>query len=561
MINETKCRLCGSSSYRVKYGSPKTIKDFTQASYKITDHSIDGPIRIVSCLRCGLSFLNPKLDNQTILDNYVSMVDEKYTEEEKGRRSSARHVLNYLKKIKSPGRLLDIGCASGFLLDEARKLGWEVYGVELSHWAVKYAHDKLELNNVTQGTLKEANFQNNFFDAVLMIDVIEHLSDPKAMLYKIRQLLKPTGIVCCSTPDIDSTVSKILKAKWWGIKQSHLYYFNKSTLNKLLISTGFFPIKTRSHARTFSLRYWFANLSSYTSFFKFINNFLRKHPRFATTSVSLSLGDQIEIFARKSRQIKYLPELELQNQQEIKKDKKKIIAILPAYNAEKTLKITLKDIPHDIVDDIILVDDGSTDNTVAVARQLGIHVFRHSKNKGYGGNQKTCYRKALEMGADIVIMVHPDYQYDPRSIPRLIEPLLKENADAVFGSRMMKGSALQGGMPRWKHNANILLTALENVTLGIYLTEYHSGLRAYSRKYLENVNFEANSNNFVFDTEIIVQGALKFMRLEEVPIKTRYFDEASSIALWPCILYGFGILKTLIKVIIHKTFFHFKQFE
>ncbi|MDP8266735.1 MAG: methyltransferase domain-containing protein [Candidatus Aceula meridiana] len=561
MINETKCHLCGSSSYRVKYGSSKTIKDFTQAGYKITDHSTDGPIRIISCLRCGLSFLNPKLDNQTILDNYASMTDEKYIEEEEGRRKSARSVLNYLKKFKNPGRLLDVGCASGFLLDEAKKLGWEVYGVELSQWAAKYAHGKLQLNNVIQGTLKEANFQNNFFDAVLMIDVIEHLSNPKAMLYRIRQLLKPSGVLCCSTPDIDSTVSKILKAKWWGIKQSHLYYFNKSTLSKLLVSTGFFPMKIRSHARTFSLGYWFSNLSSYTSFLKFINPFLKKNPKLKSRLLSLSLGDQIEIFARKSRQIKYLPELEMTEPQAIKGEKKKIVAVLPAYNAEETLKITVGDIPRDTIDDIILVDDASKDNTVAMARQLGLHVFRHNKNKGYGGNQKTCYRKALEMGADIIIMVHPDYQYDPKAIPRLIEPLIKGKADAVFGSRMMKGSALEGGMPMWKHSANILLTALENVTLGIYLTEYHTGLRAYSKKYLENINFEANSNNFVFDTEIIVQGALKFMRLEEVPIKTRYFDEASSIQLWPCIVYGLGILKTLLKVIIHRTIFRFKQFE
>ena len=165
------------------------------------------------------------------------------------------------------------------------------------------------------------------------------------------------------------------------------------------------------------------------------------------------------------------------------------------------------------------------------------------------------------MGADIVVMVHPDYQYDPRAIPQLVDPIVQGRCDAVFGSRMIKGGALTGGMPVWKWNANILLTALENVVLGIYLTEYHTGFRAYSRKYLTSVNFEANNEGFVFDTEIIVQGVLKFMKFEEVPIRTRYFDEASSIKLWPSIVYGISILKTLMKFWLHKKGWRFKQFE
>lgn len=239
----------------------------------------------------------------------------------------------------------------------------------------------------------------------------------------------------------------------------------------------------------------------------------------------------------------------------------KVIAVLPAYNAAKTLAITVRDIPKDIVDDIILVDDASSDNTVAIAHSLGLKVFRHKSNLGYGANQKTCYLKALEMGADIAVMVHPDYQYDPFSIPELVRPILDQKADAVFGSRMMKGGALEGGMPLWKHNANILLTALENVVLGTYLTEYHSGFRAYSAKYLRSVNFAANSDNFVFDTEIIVQGLMHNMKIEEIPIKTRYFQDASTIKFIPAVLYGLGILKTMLKYILHKLrILSFRQF-
>jgi glycosyltransferase involved in cell wall biosynthesis len=225
---------------------------------------------------------------------------------------------------------------------------------------------------------------------------------------------------------------------------------------------------------------------------------------------------------------------------------------MPAYNAEKTLERTLKDIPEGWVDDIILTDDASQDNTVALAKNLGLKVVVHKKNKGYGANQKTCYRQALKMGAEIIVMVHPDHQYDPKVLPQLIEPLLKEDCEAVFGSRMLGGRPLEGGMPKWKYLANIFLTALENAVFYMYLTEYHSGLRAYSRKYLEKVKFELNSDDFVFDSEIIAQGVIHNMRIKEIPIQTRYFEEASQIGFWRSVVYGLSILKTLFKFKLHK---------
>jgi glycosyltransferase involved in cell wall biosynthesis len=245
--------------------------------------------------------------------------------------------------------------------------------------------------------------------------------------------------------------------------------------------------------------------------------------------------------------------------QRMAKRSKKVIVVMPAYNAEQTLERTLKDIPGDWVDDIILTDDASKDNTVALAKELGLRVFVHERNKGYGGNQKTCYREALGLGADIVIMIHPDHQYDPKVIPQLIEPLLDEQCDAVFGSRMLGGRPLEGGMPKWKYLANIFLTALENSVFYMYLTEYHSGLRAYSRKYLQTVKFELNSDDFVFDSEIIAQGVIHNMRIKEIPIQTRYFPEASRIGFFSSIIYGLSILKTLIKYKLHTK--GFKRFE
>jgi glycosyltransferase involved in cell wall biosynthesis len=230
----------------------------------------------------------------------------------------------------------------------------------------------------------------------------------------------------------------------------------------------------------------------------------------------------------------------------------KIIIVMPAYNAAKTLRRTYDEIPLAYRKNIILVDDASTDETIEVAQNLGINVIQHSKNRGYGGNQKTCYQTALANGADIIVMVHPDHQYDATVIPHLVQPILEDQADAVFGSRMLGGRPMEGGMPQWKYIANIFLTALANVIFQRYLTEIHSGFRAYSRKYLETVRFEQNSDDFVFDTEIIAQGMACKLFFTEVPISTRYFKDASSINFLHSTLYGFGILGVLSCYSLHQ---------
>lgn len=562
MLKQVKCNLCGSDRYSVVYkmyaGDISTIQ---MDSYTITKNRQNFPLRIVKCSQCGLIYANPRPSVITLRANYARMVDPLYLEEEQGRRLSAQYILGELQQLKKSQRLLDIGCSTGFLLDEAGKRGWEVYGVELSQWAVDYARNKLGIANVFQGTLKEAAYPSNYFDAVILKDAIEHLPEPKSTLIEIRRILKSDGVICINTPDISSFISKILRARWWGIKQVHLYYFTRQSLYDMLDAAGFVPIKIKSHARTFSLKYWGSKIKDYNRILYRICGFLMNHSMIKDWLIKINLGDQIEVYARKMRKLKFLEELETPAYSVQQKDMR-VIVVLPAYNAAGTLKKTVADIPQGAVDDIILVDDASRDETVRIAKGLGLKVFVHEKNKGYGANQKTCYAKAIEDGADIIVMVHPDYQYDPKVIPQLTEPIREGRADAVFGSRMMKGGALEGGMPCWKHNMNILLTALENVVFGTYLTEYHSGFRAYSAGLLESINFQLNSNGFLFDTEIIAQILLHNYRIEEIPIRTRYFDEASTIKLWPAILYGLGILKTLLKYILHtRTFIKFKQFE
>jgi glycosyltransferase involved in cell wall biosynthesis len=244
------------------------------------------------------------------------------------------------------------------------------------------------------------------------------------------------------------------------------------------------------------------------------------------------------------------------------KEQPNIFIVLPAYNAARTLMRTLDEIPTEFRKNIILVDDASSDNTADLAREAGLTVIVHPQNRGYGGNQKTCYTASLTSGADLVVMLHPDHQYDARVIPNMVQPILNGEAEAVFGSRMLGGRPLEGGMPWWKFNANVLLTAAANIVFRRYLTEIHSGFRAYSRKYLETVRFMENSDDFIFDTEIIAQGMMNKLTFQEVPIVTRYFPEASSISLRRSIIYGFGILAVLFKYWLHHNrLTHFKSFE
>src|SRR5947209_7774480 len=206
----------------------------------------------------------------------------------------------------------------------------------------------------------------------------------------------------------------------------------------------------------------------------------------------------------------------------------KVVVVMPAYNAARTLRMTYAELPRDTVDLVIVVDDGSSDATAAIARELGLELFVHNRNYGYGANQKTCYREALKTEAEIVVMVHPDYQYDPTLLPEIIDPICRGEADVVLGSRLLGTHPISQGMPWWKYYSNRLLTALENRAFGLRLSEYHTGYRAFRREVLESVNFPMNSDNFIFDQEILVQVVSLQMRIAEVPVPTRYFPLASS---------------------------------
>jgi glycosyltransferase involved in cell wall biosynthesis len=241
---------------------------------------------------------------------------------------------------------------------------------------------------------------------------------------------------------------------------------------------------------------------------------------------------------------------------------KKVVVVLPAYNAEKTLIITYREIPFDIVDEVILVDDASTDHTVAVAQSLNIRTIVHPKNLGYGGNQKSCYRAALEAGAEIIVMLHPDYQYTPKLIPAIAHLLSSGEYDIVLGSRILGGKAIQGGMPLYKYISNRMLTLIQNFLMGAKLSEYHTGYRAFTRRVLETIPLENNSNDFLFDNQMLSQIIYAGFRVGEITCPAKYFPEASSINFFRSLQYGLGCLHTAAMFRLNKWGIrHFELFN
>lgn len=233
---------------------------------------------------------------------------------------------------------------------------------------------------------------------------------------------------------------------------------------------------------------------------------------------------------------------------------KKIVIVLPAFNAEKTLEKTLNEIPIDIVDDIILVDDFSSDKTVEIAKKMRINnIIQHQNNVGYGGNQKTCYIKALELNAEIILMLHPDYQYTPKLIHSMCYLIANDVYPVVLGSRILGSGALKGGMPVYKYVFNRFLTLIQNILMGQKLSEYHTGYRAFSSKVLKDINFNENSNDFVFDNQLLAQICFKGYEIAEITCPTKYFKEASSINLKKSCIYGIGVLKTSVQYFLAKN--------
>jgi len=528
------CRICSGPLELLHPGGGAAL---TAAAFAPSAHETGAHGDLLRCRDCG-TVQQPTLPSGAPLhDLYREMSDDAYLAEERGRRATARRLLDLVAPHLEGGRLLDVGCGHGLLLDEARARGFETVGLELSAQAARHAREGLGLD------VREVPFEtfedDRGFAVVVLADVIEHLDDPLAALDRCAELLAPGGALVLVTPDPSSVTARLAGARWWGFLPAHTNLLPRRTLRELLTARGLVVSADVPLVRSFSAAYWVAGLGERAGRVgRGLLALARRLP--ASATLSLSLGDERVLLAHRVP-TQRAPEPLLRE----RGGPRRVAVVLPAYRAARTIPSVVAEMPLAAADRALLVDDASPDDTVAVALAHGLDVVRHPANRGYGANQKTCYVRALLEGADVVVMVHADNQYDPALVPDMVEPILAGEADVVMGSRLLDDRAIAGGMPRWKWLGNKLLTGIENRAFAVAFSEYHTGYRAFSADFLRSIAFLRNSDEFVFDQEIFAQIVAHGARVVEVAIPTRYFLEASSVSFPTSVRYGLRTLGVL----------------
>ena len=491
---------------------------------------------LFACTECG-TVQQPSLPRGRALhDLYRAMADDAYLAEAPGRRRTAERLLDLIGAHVPHGRLLDVGCGPGLLLDEARRRGYDVFGLELSATAAAHARDVLGLP-VREMPLE--HLVSEEFDVIVLADVLEHLDDPLAALEGCRDLLAPDGVLCVVTPDPSSLVARLAGRRWWGFLPGHAHLLPRRTLREVLAGRGLVISTDVSLVRSFSARRWVEGLAERAGPLRApLARLAEGLP--GRAMLSLSLGDERVMLAHRIE-----PRQPARPLARDRGGEQRVHVVLPAYNAAATVRSVAKSMPAAAADRALLVDDASTDDTVAVALDAGFEVLRHPANRGYGANQKTCYARAILDGADVVVMVHADDQYDPALVPEMVQPILDGRADVVIGSRLLRDRTIAGGMPRWKWLGNRGLTWVENRAFGRRYSEYHTGYRAFSTDLLRSIPFLRNDDAFVFDQEVFAQLIARGARVVELPIPTRYFREASSVSLLVSVGYGLRTIGVL----------------
>jgi 2-polyprenyl-3-methyl-5-hydroxy-6-metoxy-1,4-benzoquinol methylase len=480
-------------------------------------------------------------------DLYRDMADEAYLGEEAGRRATNRRLLDLVGRFVPAGRLLDVGCGPGLLLDEARERGYETIGLELSRASAVHARDALGLD-VRELALEDFADDGDppGFDVVMLADVIEHLDDPVDGIRRCAALLRPGGVLCVVTPDPSSRTARIAGRRWWGYVPAHTCLLPRRTLRELLAAAGVVVSTDVPLVRTFSARRWVEGLAERLGPASApVDAGARRLP--AGARLSLSLGDERVVLAHR---------VPVQTPAEpLVRDRggpSTVHIVLPAYRAARTIATVVEEMPADVADRALLVDDASDDETTATALAHGLEVLRHPANRGYGAGQKSGYARALIDGADAIVMVHADNQYDPTLVGEMVGPILAGAADMVIGSRLLEDRAIAGGMPRWKWLGNRLLTGIENRAFGVSFSEYHTGYRAFSAELLRDIAFLRNSDEFVFDQQIFAQVIARDGRVVEIPIPTRYFREASSVDFATSLRYARQTIWVLGRYLAHR---------
>ena len=542
MVTEAACRVCaGELSLRVagNNGGPPTSQGFAPSLHEPGHHG-----DLLECVECGTVQQLVLPSGDELHDLYRGVDDEAYLAEEAGRRATAAHVLDLVCEHVDGGRLLDVGCGHGLLLDEARRRGFEVVGLELSRAAARHAREALGLEVLEVPLESYADLEG--FDVVVLADVLEHLDDPVAAVDRCAGLLRPGGALCVVTPDPSSLTARIAGRRWWGYVPAHACLLPRATLRELVSARGLVITTDVPLVRSFSVRRWTEGLAERLGPVQGpLEAVARRLPEHA--SLSLALYDERVVIAQRI-DVEHAPE-------PLVRDRGRsatVALVLPAYDATRTIPAVAEEIPVEAADRALLVDDASTDATSRVALEHGLDVVRHPRNRGYGGSQKTGYARALLDGADVIVMVHADDQYDPRLVPEMVQPILDGQADMVIGSRLLRDKAIAGGMPRWKWVGNRLLTGIENRVFRVQLSEYHTGYRAFSADLLRSIPFLRNSDDFVFDQQIFAQVLARGARIVEVPIPTRYFGAASSVDFLTSVRYGVLTLGVLARFAIDR---------
>ncbi|HEX8051451.1 MAG TPA: methyltransferase domain-containing protein [Thermoleophilaceae bacterium] len=536
------CRVCAGALVLRHPGSAAAPD---AESFSPSCHTPGAHGDLYACAECG-TVQQPSLPPAAELAGlYREMSDEAYLAEEPGRRATARRLLDLIGEHVPAGRLLDVGCGHGLLLDEARSRGYEVEGVELSHSAASYARDVLGLP-VAETPLEEVEPADEGFAAIVLADVLEHVEDPVAAIRRCRELLRPGGVLCVVTPDPGSRTARLAGARWWALLPAHVCLVPRLTLRELLTAEGLVISDDVSFVRTFSARYWLAGLAERGGTLgTAVRAAARALPESA--SLSLSLGDERVVLAHNVEVLRPPKPLVAPRGRE-----QDVHVVLPAYRAEPTIAQVAEEMPVGAADRALLVDDASPDETVTAALRAGFEVIAHPANRGYGANQKTCYTRAVRDGADVVVMVHADNQYDPALLAEMVRPIEDGEADVVMGSRLLEDETIAGGMPRWKWVGNRFLTWVENQAFRRDYSEYHTGYRAFSADFLRAVPFGRNSDGFVFDQEMFAQIVSRDARVVEQPIPTRYFLEASSVSFRDSVAYGLRTLVVLARFRMHE---------
>lgn len=533
MSGPSTCRIC-SGPLELLY--PGTDAGAHAGAFSPSCHTPGAHGDLYRCDHCA-TVQQPALPSGSDLHElYRDMSDAAYLDEAAGRRRTAGRLLDMVGRYRAGGRLLDVGCGHGLLVDEAVRRGWDAVGIELSASAAGYARDKLGLD-VREQTLETVS--DGLYDAIVMADVIEHLDDPGAAIDTCRELLAPDGVLLVVTPDPASVTARLAGPRWWGYLPAHTYLLPRHTLRELLSARGLVISEDVALVRDFSARYWVSGLAERGGpVGRFAAVLKRAIP--SKASLSLPLGDERVVLAHKVTVQKPAEPLVGDRGHDAK-----VHVVLPAYRAAETIPLVAHEMPVPAADRALLVDDCSPDDTVRAALREGFDVLRHPANRGYGANQQTCYVRAALDGADVVVMVHADNQYDPALVAKMVRPILDGAADVVIGSRLLEDEAIAGGMPRWKWVGNRFLTGIENRAFRRRYSEYHTGYRAFSTDFLRSVAFLRNNDGFVFDQQIFAQIVAHDARVVELAIPTRYFLEASSVSFLTSAWYGLRTLGVL----------------